>query len=104
VIYRRVYDLEFLQESYQIQNSDKSMGNPPTENNVSHHRSPQRKIPEVNRQKESATRKHMRETQDTILQSHEQGRQEAGIQHKQLTKNQLPLVTNTVYLNIQMMT
>ena len=49
VIYRRVYDLEFLQESYQIQNSNKSMGNPPTENHVSHQGSPQRQILEVNR-------------------------------------------------------
>jgi len=38
-----------------------------------------RQILEVNRQKESETRKHMQETKDTILQSYEQGRQEAGI-------------------------
>lgn len=104
VIYRRVYDLEFSQGSYQIQNSDKSMGNHLTENHVSHQQSPQRQILEVNRQRESATRKHVQETKDTILQSHEQGRREAGIRHKQLTKNELPKVTNTVYLNIQMMT
>jgi hypothetical protein len=91
--------LGFLQGSYQIQNSDKSMGNPPIENHVSHQQSSKRQILEINIQKESATRKHVQETQDTTLLSHEQGRQEAGIRHKQLTKNQLPLMTNRVYLN-----
>ena len=72
----------FLQESYQTKNSDKSMGNPQTENHVSHQQSSKRQILEINRQKETATRKHVQETQDTSLRSHEQGRQEAGIQHK----------------------
>jgi hypothetical protein len=41
-------DMEFLQESYQIQN-DKTFDNPLTEDHVTHHQSPQRQISEVNR-------------------------------------------------------
>ena len=54
VINRRVYDLEFLQENFQIQNTDKTLDNPPTENKITHPQSPWRQILEINRQKESA--------------------------------------------------
>jgi hypothetical protein len=71
---RRVYDLEFLQENFQIQNTDKTLDNTPTENHVTHQPSPWRQILEVSRQKESAASSYMPETKHTFLQSHEQGK------------------------------
>jgi len=71
---RRVYDLEFLQENFDIQNTDKTLDNTPTENRVTHQQSPWRQILEINRQKESAASIHMLETKDMFLQSHERGR------------------------------
>jgi len=49
----------------------------PTENPVTHQQSPHRQIPEINRQKQTATRRHVQETQDTFLQSHRRERQKS---------------------------
>ena len=68
---RRVHDLEFLQENYEIQNINKTLDYPLTENHVTHQQSLWRQILEVNRQKESATRRLVLDTQDMFLQSHE---------------------------------
>jgi hypothetical protein len=77
VINRRINDPEYLQENYQIQNSDKTLAKPPLENHVTNQQSPWRQILEVARQKERATRRHVPEAQDTFLSSNERGRQES---------------------------
>ena len=69
--------MEFLQENFQIRDTDKTLDNSPTENRDTHQQSPSRQILEVNRQKESAASRHVSETKDTFLQSHERGRQES---------------------------
>lgn len=52
VINRREYDLEFLQENHQIQKTNKTSVNPPTQNHVTLQQSHQRQILKVNSQKE----------------------------------------------------
>ena len=66
---RHIGDLEILQENYQIQNTDKTFDNPLTEDHVIYHQSLQRQILEVNRQKESATRRHARNTRHILAES-----------------------------------
>ena len=61
--------MEFLQENCQIQKTNITLDNTPRENHVRHQQSPCTQIPEVNRQKESVTRKHVPEAQDTFMQS-----------------------------------
>ena len=70
-INRRVFSLEFLQEKYQIQDSDRTLDNCMTENHVTHQQSPQRQIPEVNGQKRKSNQNTHAETEETFLQSHE---------------------------------
>jgi uncharacterized phage-associated protein len=53
------------------QNTNKTLDNSQTENHVTHQQSPWTQILQVNRQKESATGRHVLEAQDTFLQSHE---------------------------------
>jgi hypothetical protein len=60
-----------LQENFQIQNTDKMLDNTPTENRVTHQQSPWRQILEVSRQKENAASRHVPETKNMFLQSHE---------------------------------
>jgi len=58
------------------------MDNLLTENHVTLQQSPQKQIVQVNRKKESGTRRNVPETQDTFLQRHEQGRHDS----RQLTQ------------------
>jgi hypothetical protein len=67
-------NLEFLQENYQVQQSDKRLARPPTQDQIIRRPPPQRKRPEVSGQKESAIAIHVPETQETSLQSHERER------------------------------
>lgn len=82
VININAYVLELLQESHQIQNTNKTSVNPPTQNHVTLQLSPRRQTPEVNRQKEvqleEECRKHKTHSGRIM-------NQKAGRQHKQLT-------------------
>jgi len=52
-----------------MQNTDKTFDNPPTEDHVTYHHSPQRPILEVNEQKESAIRRCARNTGHILAES-----------------------------------
>jgi hypothetical protein len=89
MINRRVHDL-VLQENYQIKNSDKTLDNTPTENHVAHQRSPRRHIPEVDREKESSTRRQVPDTQDKPCRVMYEKDRRAGNRRKELIyKNQM---------------
>jgi len=62
--------MNFLQENYQIVNSDPKLDSPLTEGNVRCQHWPQRQSPEVYIHEQSATRGHMQETEKTALHSH----------------------------------
>ena len=65
-----VYDPEILQENYQIQNSDTTLGNSPTNNQFPRQQSPQLQTRGVNRQREGTARRHVPETRDVFWQGH----------------------------------
>lgn len=108
VINRNAYVLEFLQENRQIQTTNKTSVNPPTQKHVTLQQSPRRQIPEVtevDRQKEvqleEGCQKH--KIHSGRIMDEKDGT--AGRRHKQLTqRNQLQSVTSRVYLGTRMMT
>jgi hypothetical protein len=72
VMNKKIYDLEFLQENYMLQLSDRRLDNPTVNDHVSHQQEFHRQNNEVNVQRDGLSGTHMEEGQESLLQNQQE--------------------------------
>jgi hypothetical protein len=69
VVNTKIHEMDFLQENYMLQPSDRGMDNPTANKHISHQQELHRQNTEFNRQRDGSSRTHTEEGQETQLQS-----------------------------------